>query len=196
MRLWKPVVNMKKSLFDYLLEKKKSKTINADEEKVLQLYLQIYLLNQYFNIAANYCKTEKIQKEVEELYPAWTGYENYYWYTYHYEAFGNALYSYSQMYKSILNLLSRKITNFPKDGSVLLEEFLADKAINKILQDRHDSVHQFGQWRSDLSEELALQNWQAAEKKIKVPLVEADEKIKIFDAKIISFINTQLQSQT
>ena len=185
---------MKKSPINYLLEKQKAKKITPLEDKVLKLYLQVFVLLQYFEIAVNYCKKEKIQKEVEEFRPAWTGYENYYWYTYHYEAFGNALYSYTQVYESILNLLTRKIDKFPQDGKTYLEDFAADNSIDKILKDRHDSVHQFGEWRSELSDELALQDWESAEKKIVTPLLKVHELIRVFDVKISDFINKQIQS--
>lgn len=186
-------MNTRKPLFDYLLEKQKLKTISAVEDKVLKMYLQIYVLMQYFSIAINYCKTNKIQKEVQELYPAWTGYENYYWYTYHYEAFGNSLYSYTQVYKSILNFLKRKVENFPDNGEQYLNGLVKDKTIDKILLDRHDSVHQFGKWRSELSDELGIQNWKLAETKIAIPIINAYKRIKIFDAKITDFINKQTQ---
>lgn len=83
-------------MFEYLLEKQKTKFITSFEKKVMKFYLQIYLLMKYFDIAASYIQTKKIQKKVEELYPSWSGYEIYTWYTYHYESFGNALYSYTQ----------------------------------------------------------------------------------------------------
>lgn len=184
---------MQKSLFEFLLGKQRLKTINPVEKRAMDLYLQTDLLKRYFDIAVNYCKASKVQKEVEELYPSWTGYENYYWYTYHYEAFGNALYSYTQAYESILNFLTRKINNFPKEGKDHLYKFIADSAIDKILTDRHDSVHQFGQWRSELSDELGMQDWKTAETKIVVPITNAHERLKLFDAKIINFINEQLQ---
>lgn len=187
---------MKKSLFDFLLDKQKQKLITPVEEKVKKLYLQAYVLIQYFEISVNYSKTDKIQKEVEELYPAWTGYENYYWYTYHYEGFGNALYSYTQVYMSTLNLLRRKSKNFPKNGEILLNELIANSTIDKILKDRHDSVHQFGLWRSELTDELGIQDWKTAEFKITTTLAKANELIKTFDEKIIHFINTQMQTMT
>lgn len=184
---------MQKSLLNFLLEKQKLKTITSVEKKVMDLYLQTDVLRQYFDIAINYCKTNKIQKEVEELHPAWTGYENYYWYTYHYDAFGNALYSYTQIYESILKLLTRKVDNFPQAGKTYLEEFLSDSLIDKIVKERHDSVHQFGKWRSELSDELGLQDWKSAETKIINSIAEAHEQLKLFDAKITNFISEQLQ---
>src|SRR6266403_3596344 len=140
---------MRKSLFEFLLEKQKIKTITPTEKKVMEFYLQVYLLMQYFDIAASYCEAKKIQAEVEERYPGWTGYENYAWYTYHYESLGNALYSYTQACESILNLLKKKSSTFPKDGETYLKDFIAEATIDKILKDRHDSVHQFGKWRSE-----------------------------------------------
>lgn len=186
---------MKKSLFNYLIERQKLKKITSVEEKVLKLYLQISVLKQYFDIAANYCKADKIQKEVKELYPSWTGYENYYWYTYHYEAFGNALYSYTQAYKSIFDFLKRKISCFPQDGEVYLNNFITDSTIDKILKDRHYSVHQFGQWRSELSSELGMQDWKSAETKIAHLIAKAHERLKIFDSKMIDFISKQIQPE-
>ena len=184
---------MRKSLFEFLLEKQKLKTITLTEQKVMKFYLQVYLLMQYFDIAANYCKTKKIQAEVVEKYPSWTGYENYAWYTYHYESFGNALYSYTQACKSILNFLKKKYSNFPKDGETYLSDFITDPAINKILKERHDSVHQFGEWRSKIIGELRGQNWKSAEDKIVPVITEARDKAKIFELKIIDFINMQMQ---
>lgn len=184
---------MKKPLFEYLLEKQKLKTITPTEQKVMEFYLQIYLLPQYFDIAASYCKTQKIQAEVVERYPSWTGYENYAWYTYHYEAFGNALYSYTQACESILNFLKKKNSGFPKDGETYLKDFMAESVIDKILIDRHDSVHQFGKWRSEIAGELSLQDWKSAEDKIVPVIIEAKDKAKVFEAKIIGFINEQIQ---
>ena len=184
---------MKKNLFNFLLEKENQKTITSVQEKVLDLYLQIDVLRQYFDIVLNYCKTSKIQKEVEEMRPAWSGYENYYWYTYHYDTFGNALYSYAEIYKSILNLLAKNIHEFPNDGKIWLDNFIADDLIEEMLDDRHDSVHQVGKWRSRISNELSLQDWKKAEEIIVVPLAKAHRRVIVFDKKITEFINEQLQ---
>ena len=184
---------MEKILFDHLLDKQKAQTITVLEDKVLKYYLQVYVLLRYFKIAVNYCEKSKIQEEVEELHPAWTGYENYYWYTYHYETFGNALYSYTQAYKSMLNLLAKKIIDFPQDGKTDLNDFLAYSSINKILEDRHNSVHQFGKWRAELFGELGIQDWESVEKKIATRLLKAYGLIKAFDTKMSDFINKQIQ---
>jgi hypothetical protein len=184
---------MKKSLFEFLLEKQRLKTITPLEKKIMDFYLQGYLLQQYFDVAANYCKAPKIQAEVEELYPSWTGYENYAWYTYHYESFGNALYSYTQACQSILNLLKRKITSFSTDGETYLNAFITEPMIDKILVDRHDSVHQFGKWRTEISDELRAQDWKSAEAKILPVITESNNKAKFFEGKIIKFINEQVQ---
>lgn len=184
---------MRKPLFEFLLEKQRLKTITPTEQKVMNSYLQAYLLMQYFDIAVSYCKTKKIQAEVVELYPSWTGYENYAWYTYHYESFGNALYSYIQACKSILNLLKKKDATFPKDGNTYLENLITEPTIDRILKDRHDSVHQFGKWRTEINDELRMQNWKSAETKIVPVILEARNKAKIFEGKIMGFINTQIQ---
>jgi hypothetical protein len=184
---------MKKSLFEFLLKKQTLKTISPLEKKVMDFYLQIYLLMQYFDIAVSYCKTKKIQAEVIELYPSWNGFENYAWYTYHYESFGNALYSFTQACKSILNLVKKGKVSFPKDGDTYLHDFIADPTIDKILKDRHDSVHQYGKWRAEISEELRGQNWKSAEDKIVPVITLAREKTRNFEGKIIDFINTQIQ---
>ncbi|MBU1323190.1 hypothetical protein KKE48_04035 [Patescibacteria group bacterium] len=184
---------MKKPLFEYLLEKQKSKTITLVEHKVLKMYLQLEVLKNYFQISVNYCKTDKIIKEVKFQYPAWTGYENCYWYTYHYDSFGNSLYSYTQIYRGILNLLKKKDENFPENGINYLNQFIENETIAKILNDRHDSVHQFGEWRKELSDELKIQDWKSAEIKIVIPLAKAYILVKKFDVKIIDFINNQIQ---
>lgn len=202
---------MQKSLFDFLLEKQRQKTINSVERKVMSLYLQVEVLRQYFTIAVNYCKTNKIQKEVVELHPSWTGYENYYWFTYHYEAFGNALYSFKEAITSILKLISGQETVGTKDflksdftqKSIIdsqslrsfLDEFIKNEPIDKILKDRGDTVHKFGQWRSEISEELRTQNWNSAETKIVDHITKAHERLKLFDTKIINFINEKLQQE-
>lgn len=199
---------MKKSLFEFLLEKQKLKTITALEKRVMNLYLQKDVLMRYFKIAFNYCKTVKIQKEVEEVYTSWTGYENYYWYTYHYEGFGNALYSYKEAITNILKSISNQDRMSTKDFlksdfvlksmingkslRVFLDDFIKDSSIDKILKDRGDSIHDFGQWRSELSDELGIQDWKSAEIKIVVPITTAYDRLKIFDEKIMSFINDQI----
>ena len=187
---------MKKSLFDYLLEKKKLKKITSVEEKILKFYLQIDVLKHYFDIVTNYCKADKIQKEAEDLCPCWTGYENYYWYAYHYESFGNAIYSYTEAYKSILNFLKRKISDFPQIGEIYLNKFISDSAIEKILTDRGDFVHQFGEWRSEISNELKIQDWKSAETKIVSTIIKAHKQLKIFDSKMIKLINNKIQSDS
>ena len=184
---------MGKTLFDHLLGKQKAKTITILENKVLKYCLQADVLLRYFKIAVNYCKKSKIQKEVEELYPAWTGYENYYWHTYHYEAFGSALYSYIQAYENMLNLFEKKAIDFPQDGKTYLNDFLAYSPISKILRDRHDFVHQFGKWRAELFGELGTQDWESVEKKIATRLLKAYGLIKAFDTKMSDFINKQIQ---
>ena len=185
---------MRKPLFEFLLEKQKLKTITLTEKKVMEFYLQVYLLMQYFDIATSYCKSKKIQAEVVEKYPSWTGYENYAWYTYHYESLGNALYSYTQACESILNLLKKKDSSFPKDGNIYLTDFIADSTIEKILLDRHDSVHQFGKWRNEIAGELSIQDWKSAEAKIVPVIISARDKAKVFETKLIDFINKQIQS--
>lgn len=184
---------MQKSLFEFLLEKQKLKIITPTEKKVMDFYLQTYLLMQYFDISVGYCQAKKIQTEVVERYPSWTGYENYAWYTYHYESFGNSLYSYTQACESLLNFLKKKVPNFPKDGSDYLKDFMENTTINKILIDRNDSVHQFGQWRFEIAGELSLQDWKITEAKIIPVIIDARDKAKIFEAKIIDFINKQIQ---
>ncbi len=184
---------MRKSLFEFLLEKQRLKTITPMEQKVMKFYLQTHLLMHYFNIAASYCKTAKIQSEVVEMHPSWTGYENYAWYTYHYESFGNALYSYTQACKSIINFLEKQIPTLPTDGATYLSDFVADPAINKILQDRHDSVHQFGDWRSEIAGELSVQDWKTAEAKIVPVIIEARDKARLFESKFLDFIDKQVQ---
>lgn len=184
---------MQKSLFEFLLEKQKLKTITPVQRKVMEFYLQVCLLMQYFDIATSYCKTKKIQAEVVEFNSSWTGYENYAWYTYHYESFGNALYSYTQACKSIINFFKKKDPNFPKDGSIYLSDFIADTTIKQILKDRHDSVHQFGKWRSEIASELSVQDWKSAEAKIVPLIIGARNKARAFDKKIIDFIYKQVQ---
>lgn len=186
---------MRESLFEFLLKKQKNKTITSVEQKVMKFYLQVYLLMQYFDIATSYCEAKKIQAEVVERYPSWSGYENYAWYTYHYESLGNALYSYTEACESILNILKKQNPNLSKEGHAYLKDFLEDLAISKILKDRHDSVHQFGDWRSEIASELSTQNWKSAEAKIVPIITTAREKAEIFDGKIIDFINLQVQPE-
>jgi len=202
---------MQKSLFNFLREKQKKKVINSDEKKVMNLFLQTEVLRQYFPIAVNYCKTNKIQKEVEELFPSWDGSENYYWFTYHYDAFGNSVYSYKEAITNILKLISCQENAGTKDFlksdfaqnsiiesqslSSFLNDFIKDESIDKILKDRGNSVHEYGQWRSELANELGMQDWKSAETKIINPISKAHERLKLFDAIIMNFINEKIQQQ-
>lgn len=187
-------------LNNYYLSKFKNKSIGDKEKREFDYLAHLEFLLEYFNIALSYLSDRKIQKEVEERYPNYTGYENQYWIFYHYENFGNWLYSYTLTWagylREVLNITKAgegliKLADNPKITAIvwkpkanktlgdLIREFLKPHQIKKILNDRHNALHQQGFWRRRRLEPLA-QDWKNLIKDLKSHMTNAGVFINWF----------------
>ncbi len=175
------------------------------DQRILDWYLQVDNLARYFTISNNYIDQADIRKQVQKVFPSWTGHEDYYWYCYHYEAFGNALYSYKEAWTGLLTELLHLTPNTPDNKFLkqagfggkevsgrsireIAKAFIVNPAIVKVLNDRHGSVHEFGVWRKSLAPYLTTQNYQAIRDLVMQDILATKEIIEETDGLLRSFI--------
>lgn len=199
-----------KRLIDYYFEKQKRKEISDKEKKCLKSLINIDTLLERFNIARQYLDKDKIQKEVEEMYPSRTGYENLSWILYHYEAYGNFLYSYQEAWGNFLREffdINRRpelsqIADDPRLRFVINSEdeelasdvirsFISNSKIRTIIDDRGESVHRYGEYRFAI-QETATQSWKKLISKKDNLIEDASGTINEFNKKISRAILNKL----
>lgn len=179
-------------LLDYYLDKYKTGDLSTSEEEQLKFLLHINYLLEYFRITHQYLDEDKIQKEVEFMYPAWTGYENEFWIFCNYEAYGNFLYAYKEAWSGFLKKCfgakGRSLETKAKDprikaiksktGSMenLIIAFIENAVIEEVISEREKVVHINGSWRLDISERKK-QDWSSLIEKIKNKIDETNKAV-------------------
>lgn len=195
------------TIFNHYLSIQKRGQLSKRKEVQLLWLLQIDVLGKYFGISNHYIDKKKIREEVKVFLPSWTGYEDFFWYCYHYEAFCNTMYSYIKTWAGFIkswlsiskDISDKKLHNSQKVKNVsglseIISTFYNQKSVRKVIQDRGESVHSFGQWRPETARKyLGSQNWSGMMNEIKTLILNTLPPVNTFHRQMSKVIIKNLR---